>query len=126
MSSSVRTFIGNLSAVLLMFLCIFLSAGRLAYWQGWVFFALYLLVPLFTFLYVPGEVMREWRKPGPGAKAWDKLLLAVMTPITFAVPIVSGLDAGRFGWTGALPAAVYVVIAKKSKTPEGSQDQPKQ
>jgi biotin transporter BioY len=42
--------------------------------------------------------------------------------------LTSSVTAAKVFWVlfMILPAAIYVVIAKKSKTPEGSQDQPKQ
>lgn len=89
----------------------FILAGRVTYWQGWVFVGSYLssAVTIFVLFRHKKEVMAERAKPGPGTKWWDKIFFAAYVPASLSIGGVAGLDAGRFGWTGPLPAVVYVI-----------------
>jgi protein-S-isoprenylcysteine O-methyltransferase Ste14 len=89
----------------------FLLAGRLSYWQGWVFGAACLFLVVVQILLFSGkmDLGRERMKPGPGTKTWDKIILALYGPAFFAVFIVACLDAGRYNWTGELSISVYVI-----------------
>jgi protein-S-isoprenylcysteine O-methyltransferase Ste14 len=99
-----------LAAPILMAGLIFVSAGRLDYWQGWVFISLNMAVLVVTALLLrkSPELVNERLKPGAGTKGWDKWYFALSVPLFIAFLIVSSLDAGRFGWTGPLPPWVYV------------------
>ena len=90
-------------------LFLFIPAGRLDYWQGWVYLALSLAILLVTRSVLRGnpQLMEERMKPGVGMKSWDKWYFATSTPLYFVMLVVAGLDAGRFGWTGPLPAWFY-------------------
>ncbi|NQU07607.1 MAG: isoprenylcysteine carboxylmethyltransferase family protein [Candidatus Abyssubacteria bacterium] len=96
---------------------ILLLAGRVTYWQGWVFGGSLLLIFLVSSVLFADKVdlVKERRKPGPGTKWWDKVFYALYIPAFFAVVVVAGLDAGRYGWTAHLPlslyAASYVIYA---------------
>ena len=89
----------------------FIPAGRVTYWQGWVFVGSYLssCVTIFVLFRHKKDLMAERARPGPGAKWWDKIFFALYLPASLLIGGVAGLDAGRFGWTGPLPAVVYVV-----------------
>jgi protein-S-isoprenylcysteine O-methyltransferase Ste14 len=83
----------------LVFLAILLvSAGHLSYWPAWVYVATSLLMSVLTRLQLRGNpaLVEERTRPGPGAKTWDKKLLALGFLLTVAMLIVAGLDAGRF------------------------------
>jgi len=97
-------------------LCLFLSAGTIAWWNGWVFLGSYVLVLLtltgLVFRSSP-ELVKERMNAAPKAKSWDKVIvpfLAMILPL-LAV-IVSGLDH-RFGWTTSikLTAMITALIA---------------
>ncbi len=53
--------------------------------------------------------MKERMRPGPGTKWWDKVFYVFFIPAFLAIVAVGGMDVGRYGWTGPLPIAVYVV-----------------
>ena len=100
----------GLVAPIMMAVLLMISAGRMDYWQGWVYMGLnmgLLLVNLWTVRRNP-ELVEERLKPGEGMKGWDKLYFALTTTLYFAHLIVAGLDVGRFGWTGDVPWSVYV------------------
>jgi len=90
---------------------IFVSAGRLDYWQGWLFLAavaaLYALT-LRTLRRNPG-LIAERLHPGKGMKWWDKGYFLLSTPLAFAAVVVAALDAGRFDWGPRPPVVVYAL-----------------
>ena len=90
---------------------LFLPAGRLDYWQGWIYLGLSLAVLLVT-----GYVLRdnpgliaERLYPGRGMKAWDKVYFGLSAPLYFGALFLAGLDAGRGHWTGKFPSGLYAV-----------------
>lgn len=95
-------------APVVLIVLLFGLAGRLDYWQGWVYIALStLIVGLQGLFLTPDKSLIEERlNPKEGVKAWDRLYFALSTPLFFVAIIVAGLDA-RFHWTKDLPAAVF-------------------
>jgi protein-S-isoprenylcysteine O-methyltransferase Ste14 len=90
---------------------IFVVAGRIDYWQGWVFFALVIIRIVVGFKITPdkADLVKERTKPGPGRKQWDKIVTAFFIPFSIAILILAPLDAGRFHWTKPLSIGVYIV-----------------
>ena len=97
--------------LLVFMIIIFVSAGRLTYWQGWVYCGASLVLFLTSSVSFVNktDVVEERAKPGPGIKWWDKVFFAFYLPMYLAVYSVACLDAGRFGWSPPLPAVVYVL-----------------
>lgn len=95
----------------LMLTTLLLTAGRVTYWQGWVFSGLSVLRLLASHIMFVNktDLIAERANPGPGAKGWDKIIYMIYIPMLIATVIVGGLDAGRFGWTAALPWYVYAI-----------------
>jgi protein-S-isoprenylcysteine O-methyltransferase Ste14 len=91
----------QLAGSLVFFVILFLSAGRLDYWQGWVYVAVGLV--MFTLNYtvfrLDPELLKERSKPGEGTKKWEKLILGLSFLGSLAMYVVAGLDSGRFHWT---------------------------
>jgi protein-S-isoprenylcysteine O-methyltransferase Ste14 len=98
-------------ALLIIIAFIFILAGRLTYWQGWVFSVVTVLLVLvqLTVFAPKTELAQERFKPGPGTKWWDKLFWALYAPLFFAIVILACLDAGRFRWSPEVPMAVYII-----------------
>jgi len=98
-------------ALVLIIAFIFLLAGRLTYWQGWVFSIVTVLLVVVQLIVFADktDLVKERFKPGPGTKWWDKVFWALYAPLFFAIVIVACLDAGRFRWSLKLPVAVYVL-----------------
>jgi protein-S-isoprenylcysteine O-methyltransferase Ste14 len=89
-----------------------LPAGRVDYWQGWLYMGVNLLlmaVNLILSLKNP-HLVEERLKPGPGVKWWDRLYFALSTPLYFIAIIVAALDTGRFGWSPVMKAGWYVIF----------------
>lgn len=87
---------------------LFLLAGRLDYWQGWVYVLINLLVLLLmgTLLTKDRALVEERLNPKQGMKGWDKFYFAVTTPLYILALILGGLDA-RFGWSASMPVPLY-------------------
>lgn len=93
---------------------LFLIAGRLSYWQGWLYAALSFWLPVATLLgslWNPrlADLLRERMKPAKPGQAGDKALVAVLALAFLSGLVVGALDGGRFHWTGPLPAWAYVL-----------------
>ena len=93
---------------------LFLSAGRLDWWEGWAYTGMTLVVLVLSrslILIKSPDMARERAEAGrrEGVKAWDKFLLpatAIYGPL--ASWIVAGLDE-RFSWTPDLPDYMQVI-----------------
>lgn len=90
---------------------LFVAAGRMNYWQGWVFCIVNLIFIsiAFALFFKNKELLKERLKPGPGVKWWDKVFYAFCIPIYVLIYVVPSMDAGRFHWTTGLPLPVYIV-----------------
>lgn len=106
-----QTIVKGLFGVLFIFVLVFLLAGRLDYWPGWVFCGV--MVVIITIQLVlfkdKADLAQERMKPGPGIKGWDKVIWALFGPAMFAIFIVAVLDTGRFGWSRELPVYFYLI-----------------
>jgi protein-S-isoprenylcysteine O-methyltransferase Ste14 len=106
----VRVALKGFFGLLFMVALVFVSAGRLDYWQGWLFVVVtlgFVLVEAVIFSKRPG-LIRERMKPGPGTKGWDKVFWALYIPVSFAIVIIASVDVGRFGWSPDFPVYVYL------------------
>ena len=105
------TLIKRLFAFLLAMAAIFILAGRINYWQGWLFGGIFIIgFSIVAIMYANKlDLAKERIKPGPGMKQWDKVFYAFYIPMYLAVIVVASLDAGRFLWTAQLPVSVYII-----------------
>jgi protein-S-isoprenylcysteine O-methyltransferase Ste14 len=80
---------------------LFLSAGRLDYWQGVIYLIIGLIMFMlnYTVLRPDSELLTERSKPGVGAKKWDKVVLGLSFLITITMYMIAGLDSGRYHWS---------------------------
>lgn len=90
---------------------IFISAGRIDYWQGWVFSAIYMVLMIISTIILLHnmDLFKERLKPGPNVKPWDKLFISLYIPLTTLIMIVSSMDAGRQLWTREFPIYAYII-----------------
>jgi protein-S-isoprenylcysteine O-methyltransferase Ste14 len=110
-ASDSRLIIRGIATPLILLAAIMLAAGRLTYWQGWVFGGsnFVLLVVNYLLLRERPDLIRERLAPGKGTKWWDKVYFAVTTPLFFITIILAALDKGRFHWSPALPVWIYIL-----------------
>ena len=105
--------IKSLVGTLVFFIVIFISAGRVDYWQGWayVIIGLVMLVLNYTTLRINPELEQERGKPGIGAKKWDKIILGFSFLATLSMFVVAGFDSGRFHWSPHFPLSLFLIGA---------------
>jgi len=101
----IRIILKSLSIMLVFVLITFLVAGRLDYWQGWVFNGLNFLFIMLTYLVLfdRKDLIKERMRPGAGMKQWDRIYYMVSTPLFFFMFILSILDATRLLWEPRVP-----------------------
>jgi protein-S-isoprenylcysteine O-methyltransferase Ste14 len=98
----------------LMLTVLFLSAGRLDWWEGWAYTAVALVTMIVGRFYLiftaPDQIVERMDAPQrEQVKAWDRffvLLLGFLGPVV--AWIVAGLDV-RYGWSPDLPLAVQLI-----------------
>jgi protein-S-isoprenylcysteine O-methyltransferase Ste14 len=108
--SGINRIIQVFVSVLLMGVVLFLSAGRLDWPAAWIFLGFYVLVILTLGVWAMRkhpDVVNE-RGKLENIKSWDNTLMIIYTVMLFAVFVVAGLDAGRFGWS-VMPIALQIV-----------------
>jgi protein-S-isoprenylcysteine O-methyltransferase Ste14 len=103
----IRQFIGTL----IFFAIIFISAGKINYWQGLVYLAIGIIMVTvnYTVLRPDAELMKERSKPGENTKQWDKIILGLSFLITIAMYITAGLDSGRYHWSPDFNSSLYII-----------------
>ena len=98
-------------ALLCYALCMFVPAGTLAWFRGWLFLFVMVGTMMLVSLYlrrVNPEVIAARINRHQGTKRWDRLLVMVfMLPTMLAIPIVAALDDGRYHW---LPVSWWVCV----------------
>lgn len=89
-----------------------LLAGRMSYWQAWVFGVVNvgLVAGVSVALASQADLIRKRMKPAQGTKSWDRILMALFFPVTTAVLVVAALDAGRMNWSASIPLLLYPVF----------------
>ena len=93
----VKHFVGTF----VFFAILFISAGRLNYWQGLVYVIIGLIMSVlnYTVFRIDPELLNERSKPGDGTKKWDKAILGLSLLVTISMYITAGLDSGRYHWS---------------------------
>jgi protein-S-isoprenylcysteine O-methyltransferase Ste14 len=103
--------IWGLAAPVLLLAVLLLAAGRLSYWQGWVYGGSSLLLLAVNYLLLRGrpDLIQERLSPGQGTKRWDKAYFALSTPLFFVAILLAALDAGRYRWGPRVPWWAYLL-----------------
>jgi protein-S-isoprenylcysteine O-methyltransferase Ste14 len=106
--SKSRAIVASYVGVALYASVIFIAAWKLAYWQGLLYLALALIgTTLNHVLAKPGSnIAAERANEARKGETWDKRLLGALFAISIVMFVIAGLDSGRFGWSGDVPAAV--------------------
>jgi protein-S-isoprenylcysteine O-methyltransferase Ste14 len=94
---------------------LFLSAGTLAWPEAWIYLAIWLaggLTSGLTLARTNPEIIKERMRPPlqQDQKRWDRPFILAIFGGFFALYIVAGLDAKRFGWSD-MPVALEVAGA---------------
>jgi len=78
---------------------VFLPAGSIGWWPGWIFLAVVLLafgLSALVLVRVNPIIYRARSRFQPGTKRWDKALVTVILLAIVAIVPIGALDAGRF------------------------------
>ena len=104
-------FIKHFVGTFVFFAIIFISAGKINYWQGLVYVAIGLIMSLlsYTVLRIDSELLSERSKPGEGAKKWDKTILGLSFLTTISMYVIAGLDSGRYHWSSQFHWSIYLL-----------------
>jgi protein-S-isoprenylcysteine O-methyltransferase Ste14 len=107
-----RTLLGLVALAVAMGVLIFVPAGTVRYWQGWVYLGIFMGASLLTSLYLLKKdtaLLQRRLRGGPTAeKETTQKIIMVFTSIGFiALLVVPSLDY-RFGWS---PVPLSLVIA---------------
>ncbi|QCI69450.1 isoprenylcysteine carboxylmethyltransferase family protein [Phreatobacter stygius] len=97
-----HSLIGLVAVPPLLALVLFLPAGHLSWTRGWLFLVIFsfaMASAAAALWQINPEIFAARRRIQPGTKSWDKLLLALLAPALLAIPVVAGLDDGRFHWS---------------------------
>jgi len=99
-----------LGSLLLFGIILFACAGRMDWWEAWIFLAIYLggvmINGLWSLRHNP-DMLNERGQIGKNAKNWDKVIGVIYMVLLLAIYVLAGLDK-RFGWSG-MPLWVEVV-----------------
>ena len=101
-----------MAGLLVPFVLIFVSAGTIHFWQGWLFWLSLSGSSIATGFYLlkhdPALLERRMRfGPRAESRPSEKIIVAILLAMLVALVIVSGLDH-RFGWS-RVPAAIVVI-----------------
>ncbi len=108
----VKSFVGLAFLVLCLALALFLSAGSLAFWQAWVFLAVWTvcvaLITAYLVRYDP-KLLASRVQAGPAAETQrvQQVIQGIASLLFIGLFIVPGLDF-RFHWSAVPPAVSWV------------------
>jgi len=98
---TVQLLIKSLIGTLFFLLILFISAGRINYWQGWLYASICIISVLLNSFALKGkdELSAERSEVKSGTKSWDKVILGLSAVMLIITYIIAGLDSGRFQWS---------------------------
>ncbi|MCX6230109.1 MAG: isoprenylcysteine carboxylmethyltransferase family protein [Bacteroidetes bacterium] len=88
----------HLTGSFIFFAILFVSGGRINYWQGLIYVAIGLIMVIlnYTIFRIDAALAEERSKPGENTKRWDKIILGLSLLLTIAMYVVAGMDSGRY------------------------------
>ena len=83
----------------------FISAGHIDMLRPWIFFGAsfmhYSVSIVVQYKLNPELLAQRLKRKREGSKLWDEILMRVCNlTVLIAVPVIAGLDIGRFHWSG--------------------------
>src|SRR5215467_5303156 len=81
---------------------LFVPAGRITWTRGWIFLLVFILLmaaSIAYFTHANPEMFAVRSRVHPGTKQWDKVVISLLFVAILAIPLVAGLDDGRFHWS---------------------------
>jgi len=111
MSQTIKQIVRTVFSLGLFIALLFAPAGRLDWWDAWIFFGAFFLSVSVLSLWLKHKdpaLFKERRKGGENVKEWDKVIIRIYSVVLFVLLITAGLDAGRFGWA-PVPAVLRIL-----------------
>jgi len=105
--SRIQYYVKSLAGIISFNAVLFISAGRMDYYQAWIFTATSLFGLFLNYFLASDDaaLLDERSKPPKDAKEWDKRILKLSALITIIAYVVAGLDSGRYLWSPNMPLA---------------------
>jgi len=97
----IKHFTKSFLGILFFFVLMFIAAGKINYFEGWIYFAISVfgLVINIATTKNKDELVNERSNPGANTQPWDKKILGLLAILTILSYVVAGLDSGRFNWS---------------------------
>jgi len=91
----------SLAGTLFFLLILFISAGRINYWQGWLYASINIICAFLNAwaLKNKAELAAERSDVKSDTKSWDKVIIGLSALTLIITYIVAGLDSGRNMWS---------------------------
>lgn len=89
------------SSLLIFVLFLFVPAGTLAWWRGWLFLVVTVSASILMTLYlrrVNPDIVAARVNRHEGTKGWDRVLLGLFFPAFVSILPLAALDDGRYHW----------------------------
>ena len=117
--------------ILIFFAILFVPAGRLDWWEGWIFFLAFLIGTSALVIWMrrkDPELLSERAQPGENVERWDRVIMSIYTILLIIMLIVAGIDSGRLelsspplflrivGWSGLAISMLIVAWTMSSNT----------
>jgi protein-S-isoprenylcysteine O-methyltransferase Ste14 len=108
---TIKPYIKTILPSIVNFLALFISAGRLNYWQGWLYFSIIFCMLLISFMpkMTSIELINERVDLNKADKIWDKLYIILSLSSNFVMAIIAGLDSGRYQWSKQFPRSISCI-----------------
>jgi len=106
-----KTLAGILASLIFIAVLLFAGAGRLNWGLGWLFLAVW---GLLKFVFI---LLLRWHDPAllveratrhENTQRYDRLIVPAYFVFSFGTILVTGLDGGRFRWSGEMPIALII------------------
>ena len=101
-----------ISGVLVIGIILFLAAGRLDWTMGWVYVGLHFLGLIINLVFLlnknPEVIAARAQLPSEETPMFDKIFTVVYTLSLIGIMVISGIDAGRYGWS-TVPTWVQIL-----------------
>ena len=102
-SAQWRSTIGRVAVTLIILaVLLFVPAGRITWTRGWLFLLVFTLLMFGAIVYfrrVNPQMFAIRSRVHPETKRWDKFVVGLLFLAMFAIPLVAGVDDGRFHWS---------------------------
>jgi protein-S-isoprenylcysteine O-methyltransferase Ste14 len=85
-------------------------AGRLSWWQGWVFlisFVAYVSTLGWRLSRVNPGLLRERNQPRAVAEPWDQAVMGIYTGVLAILLVLAAIDGGRYRWS-SVPLSIQL------------------